>query len=153
MIAHLRIFSTTMSRKPFCADPGRGSDWAFCVTRSAVSDSAIPWTVPSCLTLQSHGLYPAGLLCPWDSPGKNTAVRCPFLLQGIFRTQWLNPCLLHCRRMLYHRARGWQTGLDSAEFPHCKGTEGRIFALVGENQGMGFFFFFFSLFATSQVKA
>ena len=25
-------------------------------------------------SLQSHGLYPAGLLCPWDFPGKNTRV-------------------------------------------------------------------------------
>ena len=24
------------------------------------------------------------LLCPWDSPGKNTGVSCHFLLQGIF---------------------------------------------------------------------
>ena len=24
------------------------------------------------------------LLCPWDSPGKNTGVGCHFLLQGIF---------------------------------------------------------------------
>ena len=35
------------------------------------------------------------LLCPWDFPGKNTAVDCHFLLQGIFLTQGLNPCLLH----------------------------------------------------------
>ena len=26
----------------------------------------------------------ARLLCPWDSPGKNTGVGCHFLLQGIF---------------------------------------------------------------------
>ena len=26
----------------------------------------------------------ARLLCPWDSPGKNTGVACHFLLQGIF---------------------------------------------------------------------
>ena len=26
---------------------------------------------------------PARLLCPWDSPGKNTGVGCHFLLQGI----------------------------------------------------------------------
>ena len=28
-----------------------------------------------------HGLQPARLLCPWDSPGKNTGVGCHFLLQ------------------------------------------------------------------------
>ena len=37
------------------------------------------------------------LLCPWDSPGKNTGVGCHFLLQGIFLTQGLNPHLLHLR--------------------------------------------------------
>ena len=29
---------------------------------------------------------------------------CHFLLQGIFPTQGLNPHLLHCRQILYHRA-------------------------------------------------
>ena len=35
-----------------------------------------------CLTLQLHGLEPTRLLCPWDSPGKNTGVGCHALLQG-----------------------------------------------------------------------
>ena len=51
-----------------------------------------------CRTLQHHGLQPARLLCPWDSPGKNTRAGCCALLQGIFLTQGLNPhllCLLH----------------------------------------------------------
>ena len=34
-------------------------------------------------------------LCPWNSPGKNTGVRCHFLLQRIFPTQGSNSCLLH----------------------------------------------------------
>ena len=38
-------------------------------------------------SLQPYGLQPARLLCPQDSPGKNTGVRCPALLQGIFPTQ------------------------------------------------------------------
>ena len=41
--------------------------------------------------LQPHGLWPARLLCPWDSPGKNIGVGCHFLLQGIFPTQGSNP--------------------------------------------------------------
>ena len=45
-------------------------------------------------SLQPHGLQPARLLCPWDSPGKNTEVGCHILLQGIFPTQGSNPCLL-----------------------------------------------------------
>ena len=39
-------------------------------------------------------LKPARLLCPWDSPGKNTGVGCHFFLQGIFPTQGSNPRLL-----------------------------------------------------------
>ena len=41
------------------------------------------------------------LLCAWDSPGKNTGVGCHFLLQGVFPTQGLNPCLL---RLLHWQA-------------------------------------------------
>ena len=36
-----------------------------------------------------------GSSVPGDSPGKNTGVGCHTLLQGIFPTQGLNPCLLH----------------------------------------------------------
>ena len=56
-------------------------------------------------SLQPHGLWPARLLSPWDSPGKNTGVGCHALLQGIFLTQESNSCLLHlrhCRQILYH---------------------------------------------------
>ena len=34
------------------------------------------------------------LLCPWDSPGKNTEMGCHCLLQGIFQTQGSNQGLL-----------------------------------------------------------
>ena len=44
---------------------------------------------------------PTRLLCPWDSPGKNTGVGSHSLLQGIFLTQRLNPGLLNCKRILY----------------------------------------------------
>ena len=54
-----------------------------------MSDSTTPWTVAT------------RLLCPWDSPGKNTRVGCHFLLQGIFPSQGLNLGLLHCRQILY----------------------------------------------------
>ena len=45
---------------------------------------ATPWTV-------------AWVLRAWDSPGKNTAVGCHFLLQRIFQTQESNVILLYCR--------------------------------------------------------
>jgi len=38
---------------------------------------------------------PTRLLCPWNSPGKNTGMGCHFLLQRIFPTQGSNLCLLH----------------------------------------------------------
>ena len=49
-------------------------------------------------SLWPHGLWPARLLCPWDFPGKNGAVDCHFLFQGIFLTQGLNPHLLRWQR-------------------------------------------------------
>ena len=51
--------------------------------------------------LQPHGLWPARLLCPWNSPGKNTGVGCHFLHQRIFPTQELNSGLQHCRQILF----------------------------------------------------
>ena len=40
------------------------------------------------------GLWLARLLCPWDSPDKNTGVGCFALLRGIFPTQGSNRRLL-----------------------------------------------------------
>ena len=54
------------------------------------------------LFVTPQGLQPARLLCPWDSPGQNTAVGCHALLQGIFPTQGSNSGLSHCRQILYH---------------------------------------------------
>ena len=61
------------------------------VSRSVVSDS-----------LQPHGLQPAKLLCPWNSPGKTTEVGSHSLLHGILPTQEWNLGLLHCRPILHH---------------------------------------------------
>ena len=47
-----------------------------------------PWTV-ACQSRRSM-----------DSPGKNTVVGSHSLLQGIFLTQGMNLCLLHCKRVL-----------------------------------------------------
>ena len=49
-----------------------------------------PWTVAT------------RLLCPWDSPGKNTGVGCHSLLQGIFLAQGSNLGFSHFRQILYH---------------------------------------------------
>ena len=47
------------------------------------------WACPvtkSCPTLVTQWDFPAGLLCPWDFPGKNTGEGCHFLLEGICPT-------------------------------------------------------------------
>ena len=64
----------------------------------------------------------ARLLYLWGFPGKNTGVSCHFLLQGIFLTQGLNPCLLH----LLH----WQA--DSLPLNHLSSTYYRNFILVNK---------------------
>ena len=48
-----------------------------------------------------HGLWLARLLCPWDSPDKNTGVGCHHLLQGIFLTQGSNLGFRHCRQIFF----------------------------------------------------
>ena len=53
-----------------------------------------------CFVIQ--GLYPTGLFCPWNSPGKNTGVGSHSLLQGIFLISRSNSSILHCRQILYH---------------------------------------------------
>ena len=60
-------------------------------SRSVMSNSVWP-----------QGLEPTRLLCPWNSPGKNTGVGCHSLLQGIFLTQELNLGLLNSRQILCH---------------------------------------------------
>ena len=53
-------------------------------------------------SLWPHRLHPTRLLCPWNSPGKNTGVGSHSLLQGSFPIQGLNLGLLHCMQILYH---------------------------------------------------
>ena len=49
----------------------------------------------SCQTLVTLGTVGRQAPLSWDFPGKNTAVGCHFLLQGIFPAQGSKPCLLH----------------------------------------------------------
>ena len=55
-------------------------------------------------SVRHYGLWPARILCPWESPGKNTRVDWHAFLQGIFPTQGWNLCLLH---LLYWKAGSW----------------------------------------------
>ena len=63
---------------------------------------AICLVVQSCLTLcNPMDCIPSGSSVHGYSPGKNIGVGCHALLQGIFPTQGSNPCLPHCRWILY----------------------------------------------------
>ena len=62
-----------------------------CVSHSVMSDS-----------LQSDGLQPTRLLCPLNSPVKNTGAGSHSFLQGILSALRWNLGLLHCRQILYH---------------------------------------------------
>ena len=62
--------------------------------KAIVSQSCLTlWDAMECSLPGSsvHGIF----------PGKDTAVGCHFLLQGIFLTQGSNPGFLHCRQILY----------------------------------------------------
>ena len=59
---------------------------------------------PVRLLCDPSGLQPARLLCPWDSPGKNTGVGCYLLLQGTSLIQGSDSRLLLGRQILYHSA-------------------------------------------------
>ena len=73
--------------------------------------------IPSCLILWDPWTLPARLLCPWDSPGKNTGVGYHFLLPGIFSTQGSNLGLLHCPQILYHLSHQGSLHLKMLTFP------------------------------------
>ena len=103
----LHLSSTSRSRDgwrgaAFLPSPGCGLILPFQFLHTGSCDCG-PQSI-TCLVVsnssRSHGLWPARLLCPWNSPGKNTGVGCHFLLQGIFQTQGLNLGLLHCRQIL-----------------------------------------------------
>ena len=74
-------------------------------------------------SLRPHGLQPTRVLCPWDSPGKNTGVGCHFLLQGIFPTQGSNPGLLPCGQTLYHLSHQGSPIVQSKWFPCVSATK------------------------------
>ena len=78
------------------------SKWPFQRHLASVSES---WSV------MSDSLWPHGLYRPWNSPGQNTEMGSPSLLQGIFSTQGLNPGLLHCRWILYQLSHKGSPGI------------------------------------------
>ena len=95
IIVYHRILKTvacpTFSFSPYLLIDTYVASVCACVSCLAVSDSLWP-----------QGLWLTRLLCPWDSPGKNTGVGCHSLLQGIFLTQGSDSGLSHCGQILYH---------------------------------------------------
>ena len=76
-------------------------------SRSVLSDS-----------LQAHRLYSL-----WNSPGQDTGVGSLSLLQGIFPTQKSNPCLPHCRQILYQQShKGSPRILEWVAYPFSSGS-------------------------------
>ena len=74
------------------SSPPKPLDWTVYVWACMCTHTHMFSVVSSSLRL--HGLNIARLLCPWNFSNKNTGVGCHFLLQGVFLTQGLNPCLL-----------------------------------------------------------
>ena len=57
---------------------------------------------PACRLISPIFLNSIYMVCPWNSPGKNTEVVCHSLLQEIFLTQGSDLGLLYCRQIFYH---------------------------------------------------
>ena len=101
MATHSRVLAW---RIPGIEEPGgllsMGSHSQTRLTRLSSSSSSVKHVCVSAKSLQSCPDLcdpmdcNTRLLCPWDSPGKNTGSGCHALLQGIFRIQGLNLCLL-----------------------------------------------------------
>ena len=73
-------FSSQLGIKPALPTLG-GEVW----TTREVPVLRCAWLLQSCHSVRPHGPQPARLLCPWDSPGKNTGEGCHALLQGMVR--------------------------------------------------------------------
>ena len=90
-------WGNVMCRAPLSGTEETHRQWA----NNFVVPCGVLLVVQSSLTLCDPMDCSPPVLCPWDSPGKNTGVGCHFLLQGIFLTQGSNPYLLHCGQILY----------------------------------------------------
>ena len=88
-------------------------------------------------SFRPHQLQRHRLLCPWNSPGKNTGVGCHSLLQGIVQTQGWNPSLLHCRQILYHLTHeGSPSRQETRDFWRMRKIGSIIASLWRWSQGM-----------------
>ena len=67
-----------------------------------ISPLLFSWSVMSWLFSDSKDYSPPDSSVHGISQARINGVGCHFLLQGVFWIQGSNPCLLHCRRSLYH---------------------------------------------------
>ena len=78
-------------------EPGSPSLWADALPSEPHTFPCVCWVLSRCshvrLCATLCTIAPARVLCPWDSPSKNTGVGFLALLQGLFPTQGSNPCL------------------------------------------------------------
>ena len=66
------------------------------------TEISCPLKSVSYVQLGPHGLWPTGLLCPWDSPGKNNGVGKPCPSPGDLPNPGIEPGHPHCGWILYH---------------------------------------------------
>ena len=79
--------------------------------------------MPSCIQLFAT-LWTAAhrVLCPWDSPGKNTGVGCHTLFQGIFPTRDQSPvsCITCLGRQVLYTSATWKAHTGYLEWSNRK---------------------------------
>ena len=81
------------------------------------------WKLSESGLVMSNSLWPHGVYSPWSSPGQNTGVGSPSLLQGIFPIQGLNWGLPHCRWILYQLSQqGSPRILEWVAYPFSRGS-------------------------------
>ena len=99
--------------------PCKAQDYGAVVLLSSSSVCVLSCSVmsDSCNTIDC--MWPARLLYPWDSPGRNTELGCHFFLQGIFPTQEWSPGLLNCRQILYRLSYKGSPSSINEHSNHC----------------------------------
>ena len=75
MKTHFQVFLCRPDGSKFFIIRNTEVDYNLCVHAQLLSQD---W-----LFCNSHGVKFTRLLCPWDYPGKNTGVGCPFFLHGL----------------------------------------------------------------------
>ena len=81
------------------------------------------WKLTESGLVMFNSLWPHGVYSPWSSPGQNTGVGSPSLLQGIFPIQGLNWGLPHCRWILYQLSQqGSPRILEWVAYPFSRGS-------------------------------